>query len=312
MPRTYPLLLPVLMAASALAWGDDARPPADETAIRENARLYAEAFNRGDAGALAALWSEEGVYIDTDTGERLSGRAAIAAHFQAALQAEVRPTIRVEVTSVRFVTPDVALEDGFVHLSVPDGSQAGTSYSAVSVRKEGRWLLDSVRETTLPPPLTSFDHLQPLAWLVGEWSDGSGGDTAVHSVFRWAAEGAFLTHTFTAVVEGGIDQRGTQIIGWDPAGNRIRSWMFDSDGGFGEGVWTQEGNRWVVHATSTLPDGRHGSAINIYQRVDDNHFTWKSTARHVGERLLPNSDEVQVSRVGAPALSAVPTDLPQE
>ena len=29
----------------------------------------------------------------------------------------------------------------------------------------------------------------------------------------------------------------TQRIGWDPAAKQIRSWEFDSEGGFGEGTW---------------------------------------------------------------------------
>jgi uncharacterized protein (TIGR02246 family) len=303
--------LTALVLSAGLATA--AEPPAmspDELAVRENAGRYAEAFNAGDAKALAAMWAPEAVYVDSDTGTELKGRAAIEAHFTAQL-AGPRPTIAVDVTSVRFVTPDVAMEDGVVHIAAADGAMTDTSYSAVSVKKDGKWLLDSVRETTLPPPPTSFDHLQPLAWLVGEWVDGDDAN-AVHSMYRWSAEGAFLTNTFTAITEGGIDLRGTQIIGWDPSEQRIRSWVFDSDGGFGEGAWTQEGDRWVVQSTSTLPDGRKGSAINVYQRLDDNSFSWKSTARHAGDEILPNSDEVLVQRVVPTMQSAVPSDLPQE
>ena len=42
------------------------------------------------------------------------------------------------------------------------------------------------------------------------------------------------------------DLEGTQVIGWDPAAGTIRSWMFDSDGGFGEGTWSKKDNSWIV------------------------------------------------------------------
>ena len=49
-----------------------------------------------------------------------------------------------------------------------------------------------------------------------------------------------------------IDMAGMQIIGWDPAAKQIRSWVFDSDGAFGEGVWNKQGNRWYIQSTGTL------------------------------------------------------------
>ena len=76
--------------------------------------------------------------------------------------------------------------------------------------------------------------------------------------------------------------------------------MFDSDGGFGEGVWSRRDNRWVVKFTQTLPDGRKASATNIYTRVDANSYTWQSIGRQLEGQFLPNVEEVKVVRKGAP------------
>ena len=78
---------------------------------------------------------------------------------------------------------------------------------------------------------------------------------------------------------------GTQVIGWDPAADTIRSWMFDSDGGFGEGTWSKKDNSWIVKFNQVLPDGRKASATNIYTIVDGNTFTWKSIGRKVDGRV---------------------------
>jgi hypothetical protein len=102
--------------------------------------------------------------------------------------------------------------------------------------------------------------------------------------------------------------QGGQVIGWDPVQQRIRSWAFDSEGGFTEGTWTEEDGRWVIHAKSTLADGNQGTAINILTRVDDDRYLWKSTARQVNGEMLPNVDEVEIVRQA----EAVETDQPSD
>ena len=89
---------------------------------------------------------------------------------------------------------------------------------------------------------------------------------------------------------------GMQIIGWDPAAKQIRSWVFDSDGGFAEGRWTNKDSRWYVTMAGTLPDGRKASSTNVLTYVDDDQFKWQSVNRTAGGSLLPNVDEVVVVR----------------
>jgi hypothetical protein len=102
--------------------------------------------------------------------------------------------------------------------------------------------------------------------------------------------------TFTASVDGNINLTGMQLVGWDPARKQIRSWVFDSDGGFAEGRWAKNGNRWSIITTGTLSDGGKASSVNVITRVDDNQFKWKSLNRTAGGELLPNIDEVIVVR----------------
>ena len=89
---------------------------------------------------------------------------------------------------------------------------------------------------------------------------------------------------------------GMEIVGWDPAEKQIRSWVFDSDGGFSEGKWSQKGNRWFIQKVGTLPDGGKSTATNIVTQVDDDSFTWQSTDRTVDDEVLPNVEEVLVKR----------------
>lgn len=93
-----------------------------------------------------------------------------------------------------------------------------------------------------------------------------------------------------------LEMSGLQMIGWDPAAKQIRSWVFDSDGGFGEGTWTKKESRWFIPFTGTLPDGSKSSAVNIITYLDNDTFTWQSVNREVDGEILPNVDEVVVVR----------------
>ena len=134
-----------------------------------------------------------------------------------------------------------------------------------------------------------------MAWLVGEWCDASAEATGATTV-AWTKNKAFLTYGFKVSAPDMDDLEGTQVIGWDPAAGTIRSWMFDSDGGFGEGTWSKKDNDWIVKFSQVLPDGRTASATNIYTLVDGNSFTWKSIGRKVGDEFLPNIDAIKMVR----------------
>ncbi len=112
----------------------------------------------------------------------------------------------------------------------------------------------------------------------------------------WTRNNNFITRSFTVSVGDRVDMAGMQIVGWDPAAEQIRSWVFDSDGGFAEGVWTRKGNRWSISQSGVLPDGRKASAVNIVTYEDDNTYTWQSVSRTVGGELLPNIEEVRIVR----------------
>ncbi|MCE9554139.1 MAG: SgcJ/EcaC family oxidoreductase [Planctomycetes bacterium] len=275
-------------------------PSADEKAIRDNAQLYVKAFNARDAKALASLWAPKAVYVNRDTGKRFEGREAIQTALTTMFKKQGPAKLSVDIQSIRFVTPSVAVEDGLATVVGDDDEPEQSNYTAVNVKHDGKWLIDSIRETVVPPPAGAAEHLKALEWLVGEWND-SDDDATIHSTYHWSVNHAFLIHAFSVQIADKIEMRGMQVIAWDPAEKRIRSWAFDSDGGFAEGMWEQDGDRFVIRTNSTLPDGKRGTAINTIRKIDDNHLAWSSTARHVDGEMLPNIEEVNVVREDADA-----------
>lgn len=270
---------------------------ADEQAIRAAIDSYVAAYNRGDAKAVASHWGEKAEWL-SPAGKKIQGRAAIEQALTA-MFAELKG-LRIETTkpAIRFVTPDVAVEEGVVLVTRPGDEPSGASYLAIHSRKDGQWKLDSVREVELPAETFSRDGLDQLEWLVGEWVDHGEG-VAIESKVAWTKNGTFLTQSFRVVTSGEDELEGTQIIGWDPTTRSIRSWMFDSDGGFGQGVWTRRGNRWFVRATQTLADGRQASATSIYERDGDDKYVWQSVDRSLDGESLPDVKPVKVLRAAA-------------
>ena len=291
-------LTPVLLMGQDVSDQAAYRTPTsdDEAGVRKAIVSYVDAFNKGDATAVAAHWSETGEWIDPE-GTPIQGRDAILAEMKTYFAGDKKPQIKLLDLSVRFLAPSVAVEQGVALVTRPDEAMSESSYFAIHVRENGKWQLSSVRELApkpLPPP-SHYEQLQELEWMIGEWIDDQGG-SSVTMRCEWTANRNFISRSFTVMIEDRIDMSGTQVIGWDPAAETIRSWVFDSDGGFTEGIWSRRDGRWSIRAVGVLSDGRKASMVNIIRVIDDDTFTLQSVGREVDGELLPNIDEVTVIR----------------
>lgn len=277
-------------------WSQQADQPAgDEAAIRQTVDSYVAAFNKGDAKALADLWSDTAVYINRFTGEEAVGRAAIAEQFAAIFQEKKDLKLDVSVESIRLLSPNVAVEHGTAKLLAPQAEPEEDKYTAVYIRQGGQWLLDRVTDGSEDTPPSHYEQLKTLEWMVGSWVDEDE-DATIETDCNWTKNRNFLTRSYSIAVGDEIKMSGMQIVGWDPAAKTIRSWTFDSDGGFAEATWTFKKDRWFIHNHGVLADGRKASAINIMKPVDANSFTWQTTDRTAGGELLPNIDEALIVR----------------
>lgn len=295
------LVAVVAISLITTAFAADKKKPAAETkpdaraSIEKSIHSYVAAYNAHDAVALAAHWSPEGVYHDRTNGSRVTGRADLEKEFKEAFKAEKTSRLEVKVESIELVSPSVAIEQGVATISNPDGTPSVSSYNAVHVKREGKWLVDRVSEEEIVPTLSHFEHLKDLEWMIGDWIDQDD-ESAVVTKCHWARNDNHIVRSFTVSIGDRLDMAGVQIIGWDPARKQIRSWVFDSDGGFTEGTWKKIDNRWTVQNTATLPDGTRASSTSIMKPVDKDSFTWQQIDRVVGSDLLPDIDEFLIVR----------------
>ncbi len=196
-----------------------------EAALLKKAESFVAAFHKGDAKAVAAHWTADGDYT-SQTGKTMKGRDAIEKAFTGLFADNKGLKLRIDSLSLRFITPDVAVEDGVTAVLPPDGAPPSRArYTIVHVKRDGEWYLSSVRDAPLAPP-SNREHLAELEWLVGESAEtGAKGETA-RIVYQWGENQNFLIGEFTTTHKQFAIGGGTQRIGWDAGNKTIRSWTF--------------------------------------------------------------------------------------
>ncbi|MEN6407405.1 MAG: SgcJ/EcaC family oxidoreductase [Thermoguttaceae bacterium] len=270
-----------------------------EGEIRQTIASLAETFNRGDAKALASNWAADGEFISPH-GECLVGRDNIEAAFREYLADHSKSKLQLNVAAVRMLSDGVALVD-LVGQMTPDrrGAESMPFSSVVMVRHDGRWLIGRIHEAA-DHRNAHHDHLKDLSWLVGVWGeDIKQGDTVVsiQTDCQWIANGKYLIRKFAVEGKRGVVVGGTEVIGWDPRTHRVRSWTFNSDGGFGESVWTPaDDNQWTVRYTATTDDGGDVSATHVMTVVDANTIEFQSKDRLVNGVRQPDMPQVTLKR----------------
>jgi len=173
-------------------------------------------------------------------------------------------------------------------------------YVAVRMKQGDRWPVVSYREFADDPLPTPPEMLAAVEWLVGDWVDESDeGRTTIS--YRWSEDGNFIIGEYNLTIGGKSVGKSTQRIGWDPVEGELRSWTFDSDGGFAEGEWAADGAGWIIKSEATMPNGSSGSATVTITPKDQDHFVVESTDRIVGGAPEPDFKLVVARRPPAPA-----------
>jgi len=266
----------------------------EKSAVLALDRAYEAAFAKGDAAAMSAFFAEDAEQT-TEDGTLLTGRVAIEKAITAGLKSNKGAKLAIALDSVRLLTPDVAVEKGASTVTGADGETSDSLYSAIYVKKDGQWKISQLTETALPPA-TPRERLAELDWLVGFWVEKDG-DKSINSTFERASGGNFLTRNLTIKDGGETTLEGWQVIGWDAAQERIRSWTFDSEGGFSEGIWTRDGDSWLIRDSGTLPDGSRTTAEQTIRKTGADKFTWEAVNRTLDGEPQPGTARFEINRV---------------
>ena len=276
----------MLVLSSAFAFGQETDGRArDEAALRQTSKEFLAAVQRNDRKALAEFWTPAGIYVD-DSGQSFKARDLL--EHKAGSKDAVRPPTKLTATTLRFLTPDSAIEDGASEMTTSEkASPTKGRFSAVWVRQNGKWKLDSLREFRIVTESTPEERLSELEPLLGEWS-GEKANVTMHVTASWNPTKTFLRREMSMVSSGKVVFTALQQIGWDPIRQQIRSWVFDGAGGYGEGLWSLEGNMWMVLTQGVHPDGKTSQATHIFKFIDRNTLVWKSLDASIDGQAKPN------------------------
>jgi uncharacterized protein (TIGR02246 family) len=267
-----------------------------EAPTKDRRAEYVAAFNRGDAKALAAFWAEDAEYVDQD-GHQYKGRPAIEKMLQRDLAEHKGAKLDIHLDSVKQLSPDVELEDGVTAVTAPDGGPGSAArFSAVLVKKDGQWFLQSVHDAEAGAPSTN-EHLEDLGWLIGAWTGETEKGESATATYEWADGQDFIVSSFAMTADGNPVAGGTQWIGWDAVDKKIRSWSFYSQGGASEAVWTRDGDQWLLKTTAHTTDGKTVSATKVMTKVNDDQMTWQMTKVTVDGESQPDLKPVKMKRV---------------
>lgn len=284
-------ILGLLLAATATAQTPKPDPAreADRAAIQANDDAFVKAFNAGDAAGVAATFTEDGEMVDEENIAE-DGRAAIAARYAAYFTTAPGATITLKTESLKFLGPDLAVARGrSAVLASGETAPEVSRFTVIFSRRDGHWLQASCKDEhdNQTPPA---ERLKQLDWLVGEWVSESADSVATWSC-DWTENKSFLVLSFNVQMQGKPAMTGTQRIGWDPLTRQFKSWVFDSDGGHGEGLWSISGDGWVVKAHGVRRDGSIASATQVITRMGKDMVRWTSVDRTVSGRVAPNHEE---------------------
>jgi uncharacterized protein (TIGR02246 family) len=273
-------------------------PKAEEKAVDKDRRAaFIAAYEKGDAKAIAAFWAPDATYVEDD-GREHKGRAAIQQMYEKVFAENKGAKLAIHVTSIKQLTPDVVLEDGITEVTPAGGGfPVAERFSAVLVKKDGEWYIQSIHEAEIQPPSANAEHLEDIQWLIGDWAGENEKGESGSASYDWAENNNFIVSTFATTLDGVPVTGGTQWIGWDAVDKQIRSWSFYSGGGFGEAVWTRDGNKWTLKTTARTAAGKKVTATNVVTKTDNDHLTWQVTKLTVDGETLPDLKPVKMKRV---------------
>ncbi len=252
----------------------------DESILRAQAKEYSAQYALGNASALAAQWAPDGTFTDS-TGQQFRGRAEIEKTFAEFFKTNGSRPLLIEVESIKFPAPNIAIEVGSSHMT---GSDA--RYTAIHSKESGHWQMVAVFEHETAPDRAPVS-ISELSWLVGSWTANA--DLKLQC--DWTASKQFLRIDFFSTKSDSNTPSETEIIGLNPLTRTISSWHFKSDGGVGYGRWSKDGDGWTVNARGTERSGASAAAQYNLHKIDDNSYTWRSTKRTVAGQSMPESQE---------------------
>lgn len=275
--------------------------PAEEQPFWDSAQRFVDAYADRDVAAIADMFTENAEFLD-EFGVLTEGREAISAMFASVFESNDQAMIdEIKILRIRYLSNNVVMEEGYVVVSAsPDEPRHQSRYVALHTKeKDGQWRINSLKDFPREP-MGRHEQLSQLAWMIGDWVNEDT-ETVVHTTCDWSPDGNYLLRHFNMQHHDGRNLSGVQRIGWDPAMKKLRSWTFDSKGGFFRGLWTQNGRQWLLNLNGVTAEGEPVTATSVFRVIDSEMVTWNYENLIVGGEVRGATEPItMVKRPPAP------------
>ena len=162
----------LLLVPSALGQSSDSPPDRDSGELATTIDQYVAAYSSGEVDQVMSFWSENADFVDI-RGRFHEGRDLIAALFRRGFADNPGRKLQLHSGSRKFLSPEVAMDDGILELTSPDGEAVKGRYTVVWTKVDGKWKIRSGRDIPIEvePPVEEVQTppLEELDWLVGKW-----------------------------------------------------------------------------------------------------------------------------------------------
>ena len=265
--------------------------------IKIRLQEFTDAINQYRGETLPGFWSPDASLINPVTGETYKGKEQIGDYLKKRNQEaqERKLTFTLTPRNIHFLSPKQAVVEAIFEVNQNGQLLKRNARKIELTEQDGQWYINAVREVEVAPAPPVYSHLKDLEWLIGNWKD-SDQDVTITLAAKWDKFKNFIIQNFRIDTYGVEEMEGIQIIGWDPIQNTIRSWIYDSDGGFGEGTWTKNNNGWQLSLNYVLSDGSQGTAKNVFTDITDHSYRYSSIHRTVNGEPLENIEPVTVKK----------------
>lgn len=284
------------------AAGDISRtPPAkvfspQDAATRHIIDLLLSAYQRRDAKAFAGTFTVDGEYIDSKDIV-FHGRKAIADEFATFFRDSPESSMKIDVNSIRTIARNLMTVDCATHFKLSETAPSVSGRCRLLCSREADvWQIASLQEWDGEKEVQPHHaHVSQLEWMIGDWI-GEGRNSHVHFTCRWDDSGNYLLRDFTIEVAGARPLSGTQRIGYDPMTQRLKMWVFDSAGGFSEGYFNRDAEKWILKTSGVTSDGHLASATNTFTFVDDHRMTSETSEHFISGQRMADSEDLTIVR----------------
>ncbi|MBX9653016.1 nuclear transport factor 2 family protein [bacterium] len=291
--RSAAAAIVLLLISEQMLLASQAVDDAIVAAVQKSVEASTKAFNEGKVDELTSMFLPQGEFIN-EAGTMYQGTKELTELFADYFKRFPGSKIEFQIESIRAVGP-IVIEEGLRHITTKDGESASTfRYIAIRSKEGAEWKIASFRDFPENIAVTNHDRLLPVAWLVGDWVN-EGTDGKVTITWKWSQDSNFLLGEFESSSSENPSNKSSQRIGWDPSTGKIRSWLFDNDGGFAEGVWTILEDSIMIKSSSVNPDGSTSSATLRLIPQGPDRFLIKGTDRIIGDSNEPDY-EITVTR----------------